>query len=110
MDVHVPRAITDALRLRDIDVLTAAEDGSRRLTDSELLDRATALARVLFTRDADLLAEATRRQRTGQSFSGIVFGHQLLVSIGQCVHDLELLAVAVQPSELADRVQHLPLR
>jgi hypothetical protein len=87
MDVHVPRAITDALKLRDIDVLTADEDGSRRLTDPELLDRATALARVLFTRDADLLAEATRRQRTGQSFSGIVFGHQLLVSIGQCVHE-----------------------
>jgi hypothetical protein len=61
MDVHVPRAITDALKLRDIDVLTADEDGSRRLTDPELLDRATALARVLFTRDADL----QRRRSTG---------------------------------------------
>jgi len=57
MDVHVPRAITEGLRLRSIDVLTAHEDGARRLTDAELLDRAGALGRVLFTRDADLLAE-----------------------------------------------------
>jgi len=28
MDQHVPRAITNGLRLRQIDVLTAAEDGA----------------------------------------------------------------------------------
>ena len=63
MDVHVPRAITEGLRLRDIDVLMAQEDGAGALTDPELLDRAAALGRVLFTRDADLLVEATQRQR-----------------------------------------------
>jgi len=69
MDVHVPRAITEGLRLRDIDVLMAQEDGAGALTDPELLDRAAALGRVLFTRDADLLVEATQRQRNGRSFS-----------------------------------------
>lgn len=56
IDVHVPRAITDALKLREIDVLTADEDGSRRLTDPEPLDRATALARVLFEYGLTVLA------------------------------------------------------
>ena len=62
MDVHVPRAITDGLRLRRVDVLTAHADGSSRLDDAELLDRASAHGRALFTRDADLLADLRLRQ------------------------------------------------
>lgn len=85
MDVHVPRAITEGLRLRGVDVLTAQEDGARALTDPELLDRAAELGRVLFTRDADLLGEATQRQRADRSFTGLVYAHQLHVTIGQCV-------------------------
>jgi hypothetical protein len=58
MDVHVPAAITRALVLRNVDVLTAQLDGTTRLDDAALLDRATALGRVLFSQDDDLLAEA----------------------------------------------------
>ena len=47
MDVHVPRAVTVALRLRGIDVLTAQEDGSAELEDGPLLRRATGLNRIL---------------------------------------------------------------
>ena len=85
MDVHIPGAITEGLRQRGVAVLTAQEDGGRRLPDDKLLDRATALGRVLFTRDADLLREATERQRHGVVFAGIIYGHQLDVTIGQCV-------------------------
>jgi predicted nuclease of predicted toxin-antitoxin system len=70
MDHHVPRAITAGLRSRGIDVLTAHEDGTQELDDPALLDRAGELKRVLFTRDDDLLAEATKRQREGRVFSG----------------------------------------
>jgi uncharacterized protein with PIN domain len=110
MDVHVPRAIAEGLRLRGIDVLTAQEDRAGRLTDPELLDRAAALDRVLFTRDVDLLTEATRRQRAGQSFVGLVYAHQLYVTVGRCVHDLELIGIAANLPELAGRVEYLPLR
>ena len=37
MDAHIPRAITDSLRLSDIDVLTAQEDNSANLSDSQRL-------------------------------------------------------------------------
>jgi hypothetical protein len=37
MDVHVPQAITDQLRRRGVDVLTAIEDDSAELLDDELL-------------------------------------------------------------------------
>ena len=109
MDVHVPRAITEGLRLRGIDVLTAQEDDARALADPELLVRAAALGRVLFTRDVDLLVEATRRQRSNRSFTGLVYAPQFHVTVGQCVHDLELIAATAEPTDLAGRVEYLPL-
>jgi hypothetical protein len=51
MDVHVPQAITDQLRRREVDVLTAIEDGQGEIDDSALLDRARSLDRLLFTQD-----------------------------------------------------------
>jgi predicted nuclease of predicted toxin-antitoxin system len=110
MDVHVRQAITMGLRLRGVDVLTAQEDGARRLSDPLLLDRATALGRVLFSQDEDLLVEAAQRQQQGMSFAGVIYAHQLKVTIGQCVRDLELVAHAGVPEDFANRVQYLPLR
>lgn len=68
MDEHVPRAITVALRIRGVDVVTAQEDKAVGFSDPELLDRAGDLRRVLFTHDDDLLAEAARRQDAGIFF------------------------------------------
>ena len=110
MDVHVPYAITIALRLRGVDVLTAQEDGSRELEDAALLDRATTLGRVMFTRDDDLLREAALRQKRGESFTGIIYAHQLDVSIGQCVIDLELVVKGSDSDEWINRLEYLPLK
>ncbi len=63
MDVHIRRAVTSALRLRSIDVLTAQEDGAAELDDDRLLERATELGRVLVSQDEDLLREGARRLR-----------------------------------------------
>jgi hypothetical protein len=109
MDHHVPQKITDGLRLRQMDVLTAYEDGAHRLSDPELLDRATALGRILFSQDKDLLREAESRQQSGSSFSGLVFARQRKVSIGKCIEDLEIIAQAGKPEDLANRVEYLPL-
>lgn len=109
MDVHVPRAITSGLRMRGVDVLTAQEDGYRTASDDRLLERATALQRVLFSQDEDLLAEAKQRQVEGVAFSGVVYAHQLEITIGRCVQDLELIALAAASVEIADRVEYLPL-
>jgi uncharacterized protein with PIN domain len=108
MDQHVPRAITIGLRLRGVEVLTAYDDKASELEDDDLLNRAGELGRVLFTRDDDLLAEATKRQRAGISFCGVVYAHQLRVSIGRCVEDLELIAKAGEPADLMNQVIFLP--
>lgn len=109
MDVHVPRPVTEGLRRLGVDVLTAQEDGARRLPDSELLDRATLLKRVLFSQDDDLLAEAATRQSAGIGFYGVVYVHQQRLAIGQIVSDLHLIAEVCMPDDLAGRVEYLPL-
>ena len=100
MDHHVLRAITAGFRLRGVDVLTAYEDNASEMDDPVLLDRAGELGRVLFTQDHDLLSEAARRQREDISFHGVIYAHQLRVSIGGCVHDLEVIARAGEPADL----------
>lgn len=110
MDHHVPQVITNGLRLRGVDVLTAYEDGREEAEDPDLLDRATNLQRVLFTQDDDFLDEATNRQRGGEIFFGLVFAQQRHVSLGTCVHDLELIAKGCDPQEMENRIWFLPIQ
>ena len=110
MDVHVRRAVTIGLRLRGIDVLTAQEDGAGELDDSRLLDRAMELGRILFTQDDDLLRQAARRHQAKESFTGVIYGHQLNVTIGQCIDDLEIIAQATETEEWINQVVYLPLK
>src|SRR5580658_2323978 len=94
MDVHVPRSVTDQLRRRGIDVVTAYEDNASTLEDEVLLLRATQYDRILVTQDIRLAARAHDWQAEGRHFSGVVFAHQLNITIGQLVRDLEMVALA----------------
>lgn len=110
MDVHIPYSITSQLRLRDVGVLTSQEDGTQRLDDAELLDRASGLGRVLVTQDDDLLREAASRQNEARPFVGVIYAHAMRITIGQFVSDLELVARASLPEEWVSRVEYLPLK
>ncbi len=108
MDVHVPMAITEQLRRRGVDVVTAIEDGAATLEDDELLALASEKGRVLFTQDIRFKALAEDWQREGKEFGGLIFGHQLRGTIGQFVKDLDLIAQASSPDEWVSVVEHLP--
>ncbi len=109
MNEHVPNSITVGLRIRAVDVLTAQEDEHRETDDAVLLDRAAELGRVMFSFDADMLREATRRQRAGGSFAGLVFAHPTRISVGECIRDLEIIAKAGEPADVANEIVYLPL-
>jgi hypothetical protein len=85
------------------------EDGASMLSDPDLLDRATMLNRVLVSFDDDLLVEGARRQKAGEPFSGVIYAHQLRITIGQCVHDLELITKVEEPENLTGQVVRIPL-
>lgn len=107
-DVHIPRSITNGLRLRGVDVLTAQEDGTITLTDPQLLDRATELGRILYSQDDDLLVEAHYRLQNNIKFSGVIYSHQLSSPIGRCVEDLEIIAKSLMLEDIENRIEFIP--
>lgn len=110
MDVHIPQAITDQLRRRGVDVLTAFDDEYQELPDDQLLLRVTQLNRVLFTQDIRFRVLAETWQVEGKQFSGLIFGHQLGGTIGQFVRDLELIAKASEADEWINTVEYIPFK
>jgi predicted nuclease of predicted toxin-antitoxin system len=108
-DENVEGQIIKGLRSRGIDILTAEEDAHSQTADALILDRAGELGRVAFSRDQDFLREAKRRQLTGEPFAGVIYAHMGRVSIGDCIRDLELAALACAIEEFENTVWFLPL-
>jgi hypothetical protein len=90
-------------------VLTAAQDLADQWDDEPLLERATDLGRIVFTQDDDFLAIGHQWQISGRTFAGIVYAHQLRITVGHAVRDLELIAQLMTPDEMKNRIEFLPL-
>jgi hypothetical protein len=108
MDHHVPGAVTRELRRRGIDVITAFEDHSSQLDDPELLTRATSLGRVLVSMDEDLPIEVARRHRNGEAFAGVIYAHQLCITIGQFIDQLEMFVQTSSDDAMQNKLEYLP--
>ena len=104
MDVHVRFTLAFDRRA------DGQEDGAAELDDDLLLQRATALGRVLVSQDEDLLREAARRLSDHKNFSGLIYSHQLRITIGQMVENLELIARATSLDEWYGKIEYLPIR
>lgn len=109
MDHQVRAEITHGLRHRDIDVLTAFDDGRSDFEDADLLDRAAALGRVFVSQDHDLLRIAQLRQHCGQPFFGIAFLEQERIQIGKAVEYLELMAHVMSEEDVRNHVEYVPV-
>jgi hypothetical protein len=110
MDHHIHLAITEGLRRRGIDVLTAFEDGRSEASDEDLLVRATFLERVFVSQDQDLLPITIAWQRTSREFAGVAFGIQEDLDIGGTIEYLELISHAMSADEMRNRVEYIPAR
>ena len=64
---------------------------------------------MLFTQDDDLLAITRTYQREGGRFAGLIYGHQLAATIGKYVLDLELVCHILEPEDMVNRIEYLPL-
>ena len=109
LEHHVPAAIAAGLRQLQVDVLTVAEDGKAAWDDDQSLERALELGRIVFTQDRDFLVLAARWQQDRREFAGMVYGHQLRVTVGGAVRDTALMASGMTRAEMRNRVEFLPL-
>jgi len=100
MDEHVPTAVSQGLRRRGADVLTAQEAGMRGSSDEEHLTLAASEGRTIFTQDADFL----RLHASNRAHSGIVYAPQG-TPVGAMLQALVLIHDVLRPQEMAGRVE-----
>jgi hypothetical protein len=108
MDHQVPVAVTQGLRRLGIEVLSAQEDGAEAWDDDKILERATRLQRTLFSEDEDFLTITDNWRQAGRDFAGLVYAHQLNLTIGRAVADLELIAKVMEPHDMLNQVIYIP--
>ncbi len=109
LDENLHGPWVSALRERGVDLLSAFEDSMNARPDTEVLNRAMYLRRVLVTSDRGFLAMAAGLQRTNIEFPGLVFLKHSDAS-GVHLEDLETIALAGVPEDIRNQVWHLPLR
>lgn len=102
MDEHVPTAVTDGLRRRGVDVLTAQEAGMLQGEDIHHLAFASGQGRVIFTQDADFL----RLHAAGRTHAGIVYAPQQS-GVGSLVRNLVLVHDVLSAEEMTDHVEFI---
>lgn len=110
MDHNVHGGIVQGVRGRGVDCLTAGEDGMAVADDESILRRAGELGRVVFTQDVDFFEIAHRWLNEGREFGGVIFARQMGITVGDAVRDLELIAKVMEPGEMRNWIEYIPLR
>ena len=103
MDEHIARAVTNALRRRGVEAMTAAEAGLLGATDSEYLAYARKGGFVVVTHDDDFL----RLHAAGDAHAGIVYCGQGSRSVGELIAGLALLHGVLEGADMEGRVEFL---
>ncbi len=102
MDEHVPKAVSQGLIHRGVDVLTTQEAGLLSVGDEEHLKYAAGAGRVIFTQDADFL----RLHAEGFSHQGIVYAPQK-TPVSNIIRGLMLIFDILRPEDMVNHVEFL---
>jgi predicted nuclease of predicted toxin-antitoxin system len=108
-DENFDGRIIRGLRSRNVDVITALEDGRDATDDTDVFRRSSELGRVLLSHDEDVLRIAEHFLRDGVEFAGLVYVHLLNTTIGNCIADLELIDQCQSAEEYVNYILRLPL-
>ena len=103
LDENLSPKIAHQLRLRGIDAVCVRDLGHLGDEDSNHLDRAARLNRVLVTTDVDFLQMA----QAGRPHAGIIFGIQQNHTIGDWVKSLELICFVYTATDMQNHVEYL---
>ena len=91
-------------------MVTAAEDNAATWEDENILERASQLGRSVYTQDEDFLVLARHWSLSNRDHDGIIYAHQLSITIGEAVADLELIAKAMELDDMRNQVVFIPFR
>ena len=102
LDEQMHPGIAEALRRRTINITTTPDAGLVGASDPTQLAFASAMGRVIVTRDADFLA----LHRQGTPHAGIAYAHPRR-SIGYIIHHLVLIWEILEPDDMTNRLEFL---
>lgn len=102
------RALTRALKARNVDVTTALEENMIEQPDSAHLDYVTAQGRVLYSFNVgDFCRLHAEYLAQGKSHAGIVVSLQQAYSIGEQMRRLLRLAAAKSAEQMCNNIEFL---
>src|SRR5688572_15805807 len=102
LDEHVPGAVANGLRLREVDVQTLMDAGLLGADDVDILTYATMEGRIGFTQDRDFL----RVHSLGSTHAGIAYAQQG-TSIGAIVRGLMLIHQILESTDMQNQVEFI---
>ena len=102
MDEQVPRAVSEGLRRRGVDVLTAQDAGMQPAPDEHHLKLALEQQRVLFTQDTDFL----RLHAAGIPHCGLIYAPQQ-TPVGYMVRGLMLIYEVLNAEDMLNQLEYL---
>jgi predicted nuclease of predicted toxin-antitoxin system len=111
IDEDVHGDIVDGLRRRQpgLDMVRVQDVGLQHTPDDVILDRAAQQGRVVVSVDKKTLAvDAWDRVTRGLPMPGVAI-LRIILTIGQAVNELELIALAGNADDFRDQVVYLPL-
>ena len=111
-DENTSHDILRALRslLPDIDVVIVQETSCAGAPDNAVIQLAITQGRAIVTGDRNtLIGEAATAMRHGRPLPGVIVVASDRLSPGDAAEQLALLAVAVAPDELTNRIIFVPL-
>ena len=85
-----------------MEAFSAKDIGKLGLTDEQQLEVAIRKQALIFTHDVDFLRIASHKQH-----SGIIYVHQLKLSVGECIKRLNAIAETKHPEEMRNRILFL---
>ena len=103
MDQHIPSAVTEGLRRRGIDVLTAGEANRCGFPDPDQLASADREERTIVSFDPDFHV----LHRIGQPHSGIAWCPATKYSIGELIQMLVLLHAVIPRDQMKNHLEYL---
>jgi predicted nuclease of predicted toxin-antitoxin system len=111
IDEDVHGAIVEGLRRRQpaLDLVRVHDVSLRHTPDPNILEWAAQQGRVVVSVDKKTLAvDAWDRVARGLPMPGVAI-LRILLTIGQAIHELEIIALAGNPDDFKDQVIYLPL-
>jgi predicted nuclease of predicted toxin-antitoxin system len=103
-DESVNVAIVEGLKRRGVKIWSARDVGKLGLRDEEQLEYAIKERAAIFTHDDDFLSLVTE---SGREHYGIIYVHQLHLSIGESIRRLKTLAETKSSDAMCNQIQFL---